>query len=64
MATIAEVRNKVAAYIAAHPELSYKTISEKLDCSESTIATIARAAGINRRPRVMANLDLSVLGGE
>ena len=59
MASIEETHSKLADYIRNHPEQSFKAISEKLHCSETTISTIAREHGINRKPRV--SIDLSKL---
>jgi hypothetical protein len=61
MATIAEIHGEVAAYVASHPEQSFKTISEKLHCSLSTVSAIARKAGIRRRPRALTEEALKAL---
>ena len=44
-----EARQKVAEYIKAHPELTYKQISEILNCGLSTIGRIAREFDIARQ---------------
>jgi hypothetical protein len=59
VASIEETHSKLADHIRNNPEQSFKTISEKLHCSETTISAIARGHGINRKPRV--TLDLSKL---
>ena len=64
MAVTTENRTKLADYIRKHPEESFKSISEKLHCSLSTVSVIARDHGIHRKPRLMANLDMSLLDEE
>jgi uncharacterized protein YerC len=57
-----EVRKKVAEYIALHPELTYRRISEKLDCSLCTIGRIAREFSISRHQhKPISEADLSKL---
>jgi transcriptional regulator len=63
VATIEENRQKVADYIRLHPEMPYHAIADKLGTTTATISAIARNARpeIKRKPRVVANLDLSKL---
>lgn len=61
MDTITENKARVAAYIAAHPELTLRVVAAKLNMAESTLSLLARDHGIHRKPRLMATLDLSVL---
>ena len=56
-----EVRAKVAEYVAAHPELTYKKIGDKLNCSGTVIATIAQEYGVVRQRRALSQADLSKL---
>ena len=56
-----EVRAKVAEYIAAHPELSYKRIGETLGCATSTVATIAFEYGVVRQRKALTEADLAQL---
>jgi len=58
-----EVRDKVAAYIKANPQESYKAIGAKLHCATTTIANIAREYGIVRQRGALSEADLRKLEG-
>jgi hypothetical protein len=57
-----EVRCTIAEYIKAHPELTYAQIGAKLNCSTSTIGTIAREFKIIRQRRALTEVDLAKMG--
>jgi DNA-binding MurR/RpiR family transcriptional regulator len=58
-----EARQKVAEYITANPHFSYRQIAEKLQCSLSTVSTIAREFGVSRQRAALSEADLSKLEG-
>ncbi len=47
--TRTEVRRIVAAYVARHPELTYKQIGDKLGCSSRTVLMMFKKHGGRRR---------------
>jgi DNA-binding MurR/RpiR family transcriptional regulator len=61
--TRTEARTKIAEYLKAHPEVSYKELAAKLGCAASTIATIAHKAGIVRQRKALNLADVSKLEG-
>jgi DNA-binding MurR/RpiR family transcriptional regulator len=57
-----EARQQVAEYIHTHPQMTYRQISEKLDCGLSTIGRIAREFNISRQKnKPITEADLSKL---
>jgi predicted XRE-type DNA-binding protein len=56
-----EVRQKIAEYLKANPELTYKQASEALHCGQSTVSTIAREYGITRLRKPLSESDLNNL---
>jgi hypothetical protein len=58
MKKLTVVQGEVADYIRRHPEKSYRAISEMLRCSLTTVASIARKAGIVRKPRLLNEQSL------
>jgi uncharacterized protein YerC len=60
--TSKEARQKVAGFIKNNPHLTYKQISEKLDCGLSTIGRVAREFQISRQKhKPLCEADLSKL---
>jgi DNA invertase Pin-like site-specific DNA recombinase len=58
-----KVRQTIAEYLGAHPELTYKQVAEKLNCGLSTVGNIAREFGIARQRKALSDADLSSLEG-
>jgi len=56
-----EVRAKIAEYITENPQLTYRDIAAKLDCSISTVSGIAKEFNISR---VLVEADLLKLTRE
>jgi DNA-binding MurR/RpiR family transcriptional regulator len=48
---IEEVHRRLAEYIKAHPDMTYKSIADKLGISVPTVSRIALKYGIRRRER-------------
>jgi hypothetical protein len=61
--TRAEARAKIAEYLRNHPEVSFKELALTLDCSISTIATIARQHGVVRQRKALTTADTVKLEG-
>lgn len=58
-----EARAKIASYLKAHPEVSFKELALTLNCSLSTIAAIARQHGIVRQRKALTTADAAKLEG-
>lgn len=63
MTDVEQVHERIAAYIAAHPEESYKSIAEKVGCATTTICNIAVQHGLRRRRPSLSLRDLAKLEG-
>ena len=59
--TCTAARSRIAEYLNAHPEVSYKELAATLNCSMSTIATIAREHHVVRQRKALNLDDLTVL---
>jgi hypothetical protein len=53
----------VANYLKNHPEVSFKELAFTLNCSLSTIATIARQHGVVRQRKALTIADTAKLEG-
>jgi hypothetical protein len=62
MSSHSEVRQKIAEYLKANPELTYKAVAEKLHCAPTTISSIAREFGVTRQRKALSEADLIALG--
>ncbi len=58
-----EARATVAKYLSDHPEISFKEVALTLNCSLSTIATIARQHGVVRQRKALTIADTAKLEG-
>jgi hypothetical protein len=58
-----QVRQGIAVYIKAHPELTYRELAETLNCGLSAIAAIAHEFGITRQRKPLSEADLRKLEG-
>ena len=58
-----EARAKIAEFLKAHPEVSYRELAAGLGCALSTVATIAREYKIVRQRKALNLDDLSKLEG-
>lgn len=56
-----EVREQVANYLSAYPDVTYATVSAMLCCSIATVGKIAREYGITRQRKALNLADVSVL---
>jgi hypothetical protein len=56
-----EARATVAKYLRDHPEISFKELALTLNCSLSTIATIARQHGVVRQRKALTIADTAKL---
>lgn len=61
--TRTEARATIAEYLRNHPEVSFKDLALTLNCSISTIATIARQHGIVRQRKALTIADTAKLEG-
>ena len=61
--TRTEARAKIAEYLRSHPEISFKALALTLNCSLSTIATIARQHGVVRQRKALTIADTAKLEG-
>lgn len=61
--TRTEARAKIAEYLRSHPEISFKALALTLNCSLSTIATIARQHGVVRQRKALTTADTAKLEG-
>jgi len=61
--TRTEARAKIAQYLRSHPEISFKELALTLNCSPSTIATIARQHGVVRQRKALTTADTAKLEG-
>ena len=61
--TRTEARAKIAEYLRSHPEISFKELALTLNCSLSTIATIARQHGVVRQRKALTTADTAKLEG-
>lgn len=61
--TRTEARTAIAEYLRSHPEISFKELALTLDCSISTIATIARQHGVVRQRKALTTADTAKLEG-
>jgi hypothetical protein len=61
--TRTEARAKIAEYLKIHPEVSFKELAVTLNCSISTIATIARQHGVVRQRKALTTADVAKLEG-
>ena len=52
-----EARATIASYLKTHPEVSFKELALTLNCSLSTIATIARQHGVVRQRKALTTAD-------
>lgn len=58
-----EARATIANYLKTHPEVSFKELALTLNCSLSTIATIARQHGVVRQRKALTTADAAKLEG-
>jgi hypothetical protein len=61
--TRTEARAAIAEYLKKHPEVSFRELALTLNCSPSTIATIARQHGIVRQRKALTTADTAKLEG-
>jgi hypothetical protein len=61
--TRTEARTTIAEYLRIHPEISFRQLALTLNCSPSTIATIARQHGIVRQRKALTIADTAKLEG-
>ena len=61
--TRTEARAKIAEYLRSHPEISFKALALTLNCSLSTIATIAHQHGVVRQRKALTTADTAKLEG-
>jgi DeoR/GlpR family transcriptional regulator of sugar metabolism len=57
-----QARTAIAEYLRSHSEITFKQLALTLNCSPSTIATIARQHGIVRQRKALTTADTAKLG--
>ena len=58
-----EAQATLAAFVAAHPELTLQQIAEKLGCHLCTVSRIARRNGVCRQRPPLSMDDVAKLEG-